>query len=49
VDVVKMPLQEAVNRVLDGEIPDGKTALALLMARDRLRTCREVLSRPTNM
>jgi len=49
VDVVKMPLQEAVNRVLDGEIPDGKTALALLMARNRLRTCREVLSRPTNM
>lgn len=31
-DLVKMPLEEAVGMVLRGEIADGKTATALLMA-----------------
>ena len=29
-DVVKLPLQEAVERVMRGEIPDAKTQIALL-------------------
>ena len=49
VNVVRMPLQEAVDKVLSGEITDGKTALALLMARDRLPVCRKELTSPTNM
>ena len=49
VDVVRMPLQEAVDRVLGGEIPDGKTALALLLARDRLQTRREEFPGPTSI
>jgi len=49
VEVVKIPLQEAVDMALRGEIPDGKTALALLMARDRLRASRKEFSEPTNM
>ena len=32
-NVVRMPLAEAVRRVLAGELCDGKTALGLLMAR----------------
>lgn len=31
-DLVKMPLTEAVGMVMRGEITDGKTAMALLMA-----------------
>ena len=34
--VVKMPLNEALQRVMAGEIPDAKTALGLLMAKERL-------------
>lgn len=36
-DVVKLPLAEAVAMVDRGELPDGKTALALLMAWQRLQ------------
>ena len=36
-DVVRMPLEEAVNRVMRGEIRDGKTVCGLLMAREALR------------
>lgn len=32
VDVTRMPLKEAVAKVMAGEIRDGKTALALMMA-----------------
>lgn len=32
VDVVRMPLQEAVKAVLSGDLRDGKTALGILMA-----------------
>lgn len=32
-DVVRMPLAQAVERVLAGELPDGKTQTALLKAR----------------
>ena len=35
-DLVKMPLKDAVNMVQKGEIQDGKTALAILMANARL-------------
>ncbi len=31
-DVIKMPLDEAVERVMRGEIPDGKTQCAVLRA-----------------
>ena len=31
-DVIKMPLEEAVNRVLDGTLRDGKTQSAILRA-----------------
>jgi len=34
--VVRMPLAEAVTRVMSGEFNDGKTALGLLMAWARL-------------
>ena len=34
--VVKMPLAEAIERTMRGELCDGKTALALLMAQNRL-------------
>ncbi|MBR4080303.1 MAG: NUDIX hydrolase [Clostridia bacterium] len=32
VDVTRMPMQEAVRRVMQGEFRDGKTALGILMA-----------------
>ena len=32
VDVVRMPLAQAVEQVMNGTFRDGKTALALLMA-----------------
>ena len=32
VDVTRMPLQEAVARVMDGTFRDGKTALGIMMA-----------------
>ena len=32
VDVIRMPLEEAVDRILRGEIPDGKTQTAILKA-----------------
>jgi len=35
-NVVRMPLAEAVTRVMSGEFNDGKTALGLLMAWARL-------------
>ncbi len=35
--VERMPLKEAVARVMSGELCDGKTALGLLMAWQRLR------------
>ena len=35
-NVVRMPLQEAVDRVMSGELNDSKTALGLLMAWRRL-------------
>lgn len=35
-NVVRMPLREAVTRVMSGELNDGKTALGLLMAWQRL-------------
>ena len=35
-NVVRMPLREAVTRVMCGELNDGKTALGLLMAWQRL-------------
>ncbi len=35
-DVIKMPLKEAVGMVLDGKIPDGKTQTALLLAARKL-------------
>lgn len=34
--VVKMPLSEAVGRVMSGELRDAKTALGLLMAWQKL-------------
>lgn len=34
--VVRIPLSEAVDRVMSGELHDGKTALGLLMAAKRL-------------
>ena len=34
--MVRMPLREAVTRVMSGELNDGKTALGLLMAWQRL-------------
>ncbi len=39
-EVVTMPLGEAVQRVKNGELTDAKTALALLLADLRLRGCR---------
>lgn len=36
-NVVRMPLSEAVERVMSGELRDAKTALGLLMAQQRLR------------
>lgn len=33
-----LPLEEAIRRVLEGDIDDGKTALALIRARHRLST-----------
>ncbi len=36
--VERMPLEEAVARVMRGELRDGKTALGLLMAQQWLRT-----------
>lgn len=35
-DLVRMPLDEAVERVMRGEIRDGKTICGLLMARETL-------------
>lgn len=35
-DLVKIPMKEAVSMVARGEISDGKTALAILMAQNRL-------------
>ncbi len=35
-DVIKMPLKEAVGMVLDGKIPDGKTQTALLLTARKL-------------
>lgn len=34
-EVVRMPLAEAIATVLEGRILDAKTALGLLLARDR--------------
>ena len=36
-DVVKIPLDELVNRVLAGEIPDGKTQVAVMRVQEMLR------------
>ena len=36
-DVVKMPLENAVQMVMNGEIKDGKTQCALLMAAKKIR------------
>lgn len=36
-NVVKMPLADAIARVMSGELSDAKTALGLLMARETLR------------
>jgi len=36
IQVVRIPLEEAVRMVLDGEIKDLKTALGILLTRDRL-------------
>ncbi|MGN0777084.1 MAG: NUDIX hydrolase [Candidatus Ventricola sp.] len=35
-DLVRMPLEEAVDRVMRGELRDGKTICGLLMAREAL-------------
>lgn len=35
--VLRVPLQEAVQRVMAGELSDGKTALGLMMAAERFR------------
>ncbi|UWZ79964.1 NUDIX hydrolase [Geoalkalibacter halelectricus] len=37
IEVVAMPLAEALTRIMDGEITDGKTQLALLLARSQGR------------
>ena len=36
VDLTRMPLQDAVRRVMDGTFRDGKTCLAIMMAASRL-------------
>ncbi|MDD3212390.1 MAG: NUDIX hydrolase, partial [Eubacteriales bacterium] len=36
-NVVKMPLSEAVSRVMSGELCDGKTALGLMLAWAKLK------------
>ena len=36
VDVFRLPMQEALAQVISGEINDAKTALALLLAKERL-------------
>ncbi|HNW87709.1 MAG TPA: NUDIX hydrolase [Candidatus Limiplasma sp.] len=38
-NVVRMPLEEAVSRAMRGELNDGKTSLGLLMAWVRLKGC----------
>ena len=38
VDTIRMPLEEAVERVMSGEFRDGKTALGILMAFTRAST-----------
>ena len=35
-DVVRMPLDEAVRRVMTGEIKDPKTAIAILKLKERI-------------
>lgn len=35
--VIKMPYEEALKKAKNGEIRDGKTLIALLLAQDRLR------------
>lgn len=40
-DLVRMPLDEAVDRVMRGDIRDGKTICGLLMAREALLRQRE--------
>lgn len=35
-DVVRMPLDEAVRRVMTGEIKDAKTAIAILKLKERI-------------
>lgn len=37
-EVFKLPLEKAVQRVLDGEIPDAKTQLALLKAFEKIKS-----------
>jgi ADP-ribose pyrophosphatase len=37
IETVRIPLKQAVQMVLDGEINDGKTALALLRAASRVK------------
>ena len=37
INVVKMPLEEAVNMVLDGRICDAKSAASILLVERRLR------------
>ena len=39
--VVRMPLEEAINLVMRGEIRDGKTICGLLMAREVIRSQKE--------
>jgi len=36
IEIVRLPFEEALRRVTAGEIPDGKTQLALLLAARRL-------------
>ena len=37
IEVVRLPFTEALRQVIAGEIPDGKTQLALLLAAEMLR------------
>lgn len=38
-EVVKLPFKDALDMVFSGEINDGKTMIALLLARERLNPC----------
>lgn len=38
IEIVKLPLDQALARIATGEIDDAKTIVALLLTRDKLRT-----------